>query len=291
MKGIILIICLCYLYVGRVCAQYTYSIHPDAKSIKHALGFFYIKPYLEYKASFSSSYRDYQHVNNNPYYKIKSERLFVPIPFNRLRSDDMGRYGLSVGYAFSNDKFAIESGVGYDGITLSYGRIYFLRYDTLQHTTYTSYFGGRNGAAGLKIPLLFSMQLLKWDTLRLYNSRRSFKIKLNLKFGVNFFRGFNNTPLGSKDSGILVAPNTYISVYETTQRNFNNSRLWQIGFDCDLVFKKLKGFTLSFYYLKGSNYMLTTKIDVNVTGYDTYTYLVHSSGSGFYLQLSKKINF
>lgn len=300
MKNLVLIICLCCLYFGRVHAQNTYSVHPNAEKVKNNLPHFYIKPYIEYKvASFMYNGYGTNGINNNPYFRYENKPLVFPLIFDtkyKMSDSDFIRFGFLLGYSFFQNRFAIECGLGIENVTTK-SFVYYQRYDanispSASQSVYSTRAEWQKSSTGIRIPLLFSMQLLKKDSVSMWYGNRNFRFKINLKFGLNYLRLFNQyDALAGYYEPIETTPNVYITMGAFGFQTNRTSIMPQLGLDFDFYFKKLKGFSLSLYYLHGSKDLYTTGVSVLVTGYTPYSYSTISRGSGLYLQLSKKINF
>lgn len=245
---------------------------------------FYIKPYLESKTEISYYYGKTPY-NNNPYFNYENKK--ITFPNNRLSPINMG---LLVGYTFKN-KVAIETGIGQEINASGYKLNFHYQLDSNSYGSRQPQLSA--GTAGIKIPLLIIVPLFKFDSVRNYNSNH-FSWKLNLKFGINFYKQPKGEPfkpliIGGADS-IIVAPNTRLDYRDELYTINDKSILYQIGLESEFNFKRLKGLCLSFYYLYGRKDLSTISVRVTVNQQINYYYNTYGRGSGFCLQLTKKIS-
>jgi|GEM_PF-6650928 len=244
---------------------------------------FYIKPYLESKTEISYYYKKTPY-NNSPYFNYENKKIIYPYHLSPIN------IGLLVGYAFKNG-MSLETGLGQETNASGYKLNFHYQLDSNSFGDIQSQLS--SGTAGIKIPLLITVPLLKFDSVRIYNSNY-FSWKLKLKFGINFFKqpkGYPFKPLitGGQDS-IMVAPNTRLDYRDELYSINDKSILYQIGLESEFNFKKLKGLCLSFYYLYGHNDLSTISVRITINQKINYYYNTYGRGSGFCLQLTKKIS-
>lgn len=245
---------------------------------------FYIKPYLETKADMSYYYGKTPY-NNNPYFKFGVQKIIYPSNLSPMN------IGLLVGYTF-NSGIAIETGIGEEintsGYTLDY---HYLSFDSLSF--YHGQPGVSEGTSGHKIPILLTLPLFKFDSVRIYNSKNYFSWRLKLKLGINFYRQFVGgwDPLITDEvDSIIVAPHTRLDYSDALYTERAKSVLYQIGLESELNFKRVRGLYLSFYYLYGRRALSTISVRVTINQQTSYYYNTYGTGSGFCLQLSKRIS-
>jgi hypothetical protein len=243
----------------------------------------YLKPYAELRAS-TTYYYESSPYNNTPYFKFETQKIILPKNTSALD------VGLLIGYTFNNT-ISIESGIAQSGNASGYK----LSYNLLGSDSSTFYSGQvlySGGTAGIKIPLLVTLPLLKYDSVRLYNLK-PFAWSMRLKLGFNFYKqpkGNVFIDLGgiAKDS-IITATHTRMDIEGLLFTHNNKTILYQLGLETEFNFKRVKGVGLNFYYLYGRKSLSGTIVTITIDQQIGYLFRTLARGSGFCLQLSKKI--
>jgi hypothetical protein len=244
----------------------------------------YLSPYFETSAGISH-YDGRKPFSSSPYFQFENKKISYPWGISP---------GILIGYSFNKNRSSIEIGLG-DAESLSGYKLHLNSGNDSMHfvnSLITSY----GGTAGYKIPILFSTQLYRSDSIRIYNSR-PFSFKLSIKVGINLYRQpMNNNDLfkpliSSGMDSILVAPNTLIDYEEKVFVRGDKSTLYQLGFVSEFNFRKIKGLCISFYYLYGRRDLSLMNVRVTVNKQINYYYNFYGRGSAFCFQISKKIYY
>jgi hypothetical protein len=243
----------------------------------------YLKPFIETTAAITYTYETKPY-NNTPYFKYETQKIVWPHRLSPLT------LGILVGYTFNNT-ISIETGIAQSGNASGFR----LSYNSIVNDSLTfasGQQGGSAGTAGIKIPLLVTLPLFKFDSVRLYNSK-PFGWGMRLKFGINFYKQpkgdvFLNMAGFGTDS-IIIAPHTRLDVDGGLHTLNDKSILYQLGLETEFNFKRLKGLCLNLYYLYGRKDLSVINLHVTVNQQINYVFNTYGRGSGFCLQLSKKI--
>ncbi len=243
----------------------------------------YLKPYAELRAS-TTYYSESSPYNNSPYFKFETQKIIWPKNTSAL---DLG---LLIGYTFNNT-ISIESGIAQSGNASGYKLSYnLLRSDSI--TFYSGQVSYSGGISGIKIPLLITLPLFKYDSVRMHNSK-SFAWSMRLKLGVNYYKQpkgniFVNLGGIGKDS-IISAPHTRLNYQGELFTQNEKTILYQMGIETEFNFRRVKGLCLNFYYLYGRKSLSGTSLTITINQQISYLFNTYARGSGFCLQLSKKI--
>jgi hypothetical protein len=257
---------------------------------------------------YSSFGINYKPINNSGYYEFKKWAFDPPSHFSPLD------IGMLLSWKMKNEWRCIF-GISQDGATCRYSISFREMYVFGKDTSYGErHIEGGGGVANTKFPLLFSKTIFNTDSLRTAK-KHNYGAKIDMLFGVNYiYQPGPNRNVVLIDDGydsILVSPSKYLSYSSKLYASGGWGAAWNIGFNCDVKYKRRQLFSLSVYYKQGiewgnpfgllgsifrrlnispSTSWMYNKIDVTVDG-KKYTHDIYSRGSGIYVQLSKDFSF
>ncbi|MBK7129355.1 MAG: hypothetical protein IPM74_07415 [Crocinitomicaceae bacterium] len=281
-----LVLMLSFTFLGQVFAQ----------------GRFYFRPKFEARTFMGSTYmanKDKISIFNFDYTTFMPDNPYMDVKVKRQSFQNVYTMGLNMGYIFPSDN-RVEFGWNQDAT----GNQFIMAglSDQGDSVANTNYFAQRSTFHSLVLGHRFEFnyyQVFKQKAARnkLHWSCPFLTFGLGFKFSPNAFKKKEPVPANYPyflAGGGEIGDEKYSWTHTVYAVN-RFTPFFTFGFGCDLHYQEINLFSIQFTYTQGLELMEATDHYMSVYVQDvltsTYIYKTYSRGSGFQLQISRRIQF
>jgi hypothetical protein len=197
--------------------------------------------------------------------------------------------GILLGYSFKRSN--IEVGISQDAAGAAYN-IYTIEHNQSDSSFSTSMHHRSQSLELIKIPLRYSLRVLKKDSIRISSGLVS--LELWATFGYDFIfksKGDQVHPTEIGTASIYEGNGKYLNIADNIYDTGENwSTFKSIGFIFKILNKGSNYFNIGMNYSWGIFPLSRLEAQITSTSNQVFRHNVYSDGSGFYLTFSKEIN-